>query len=107
MREYAMEVYGSRWVSRSSKPLRGGPCRRGWVRLPYASATECKRLWSDDVFQWNFPAAYSKSLAYDTVYDIHDKRQKTTMDFPGLVPRFRELMASQCRNPMSYATSRR
>ena len=34
-----MEVYGSRWVSRSSKPLLGRLCGRGWVRLPYTSAT--------------------------------------------------------------------
>src|SRR4051812_30744678 len=35
-----MGADGSRWVSRSSKPLRGTVGCRGWVRLPYASATD-------------------------------------------------------------------
>src|SRR5262249_31996131 len=38
MRPRHMEVYRSRWASQSSKLLHGGPRRRGWVRLPYASA---------------------------------------------------------------------
>jgi len=33
------EVDGPRWVSRSSKPLRGRQRGHGWVRLPYTSAT--------------------------------------------------------------------
>jgi hypothetical protein len=33
-------VEGSRWASRSSKPLRGRERGRGWVRLPCTSATE-------------------------------------------------------------------
>jgi hypothetical protein len=33
------EVQGSRWASRSSKPLRGRSRGRGWVRLPCTSAT--------------------------------------------------------------------
>lgn len=45
-----LEVYGPRWVSRSSKPLQGVPRRPGWVRLPYASAQiEAGRLFQSAV----------------------------------------------------------
>ncbi len=37
---WGLEVHGSRWASRSSKPLWGAVQRPGWVRLPRTSATE-------------------------------------------------------------------
>ena len=74
MRKYAVEVYGSRWVSRSSKPLRGGPRRRGWVRLPYASATEFK----DIEVAWCGLQRRLKSnsnwLPYNVAYNVHKER---------------------------------
>ena len=69
-----LEVYGSRWVSRSSKPLRGGPRRRGWVRLPYASATEFKLV---DAARWELHrhlTSNSMWLPCNIAYNIHKER---------------------------------
>jgi hypothetical protein len=78
-----MEVYGSRWTSQSSKLLRGGLRRCGWVRLPYASATE---IMGHPGYQQASPAriyVLPLSRKYNIWYNIHEKQPKTRADKAG------------------------
>jgi len=58
-----MDVSGR--LQQSSKLLHGGPRRRGWVRLPYASAKEIPRL--QHPFWWAVGASLGKRAGDWTV----------------------------------------
>ena len=68
------EVYGSRWISQSSKLLHGGPRRRGWVRLPYASATEYVRCYAAQRVPHRCLRFGLVSPSCNIAYNIHKER---------------------------------